>query len=81
MYGKGTVTNKQYKIDQKKTFYYAKKRCLLSGRPYLEAKEVEILNESDILKNIKKGIITGFGIKAVEHRELRSCSVLVLIFC
>ena len=46
-----------------------------SCRPYLDIKEVKILNESDVCENIKKEIINGFGIKAVEHKLWLSCSV------
>ena len=37
--------------------------------PCLDVKEVEILSESDVLENIQKGIMIGFGTKAVEHKE------------
>ena len=69
MYGKGTTTNKQYKKGQKKkkkTYYWTKRRCLLSCRPYLDVQKVEIINKSDVLEDIRKIIITGFGIKAVQ---------------
>ena len=36
------------------------KKCLLSRRPCLDVKEVEVLSESDVLKNIQKEIITKF---------------------
>ena len=42
---------------------------ILSRRPCLDVKEIEILSESDVLKNIQKGIVTGFEIRAVEHKE------------
>ena len=42
------------------------KRCLLSCGQYLDVKEVEILS---VLKDINKGIITGFGMKTVEHKN------------
>ena len=46
-----------------------KKRCLLSRRRHLDVKTVESLNKFDVLEDIKKRIITGFGIKAVEHKS------------
>ena len=46
-----------------------KKRCLLSCRRYLDLKEIEMLKISDVLEDVNNGIITGFGIKAVEHKE------------
>ena len=52
---------------------------ILSSRPCLDVKEVKILSGSAVLENIYKGIITGFGIKAVEHEEWLSCSALMLI--
>ena len=42
---------------------------ILSRRPCLDVKEIEILSESDVLENIQKGIVTGFEIRAVEHKE------------
>ena len=55
-YGKGTATNKHYKIGKRNTHYCVKSRCLLSPRTYLYVKEVKILRESDALENIKKGL-------------------------
>ena len=37
-YRKVTTTTKQYKIGQRNTYYWAKKRCLLSCRPQLNIK-------------------------------------------
>ena len=48
-------------------------------QPNLEVKEVEILSEYDGLGDIKRGIITRFGIKSIENKEWLSCSVLMLI--
>ena len=70
-YGNGTTTNKQHKIGQRN----AKERCLLSCRPYLDVKKGEILSESDVFENIKKGIKTRFQIKAIEHNEWLPCSI------
>ena len=46
-HGRGTTTHKQCKRGQRNTFYCAKYSCLLSHRPYLDVKEVEILSESE----------------------------------
>ena len=80
-YGQGTVGNKENKIGQRNQNYCAKNICLLSHWIYLDVEEVEILSRSDVLKNIKRRIVTGIGIKAIEHKEWISCSVLMLIFC
>ena len=74
-YGQGTVGNKENKIGQRNQNYCAKNVCLLSHWIYLDVEEVEILSRSDVLKNIKRGIITGIGIKAIEHKEWLSCLV------
>ena len=54
------------KVKKKNTYYWTKRRCLLSCRPYLDVQKVEIINKSDVLEDIRKIIITGFGIKAVQ---------------
>ena len=51
-YGKVTSTTKQYKIGQRNTYYWAKKRCILSRRPHLDIKEVKILTKSDVPEDI-----------------------------
>ena len=50
-------------------YYCAKKRCILSCRPYLDIKEVKILTKSNAPENIKMGIETEFGVKVLEHKE------------
>ena len=45
-YGKVTNSTKQYKIGQRNTYFWAKKRCILSRRPHLDIKEVKILTKS-----------------------------------
>ena len=67
-YGKCAATNKNYKIGQRKTYYCAK-RCLFGRRPYFDLKKDEILNKSEVLEDIKKGLITGFEITAVKHKD------------
>ena len=59
-YGKVTTTTKQYKIDQRNTYYWAKKRCILSRRPHLDIKEVKILTKSDVPQDIKMRTQTEF---------------------
>ena len=54
------ATNKQYKIEQNNTYYFAKERCLLSRRPHLDIKEVEILTQFDLTDDIKIVIETKF---------------------
>ena len=68
-YGKITSTTKQYKIGQRNTYCWAKKKCILSRRPHLDIKEVKILTKSDIPEEIKMGSKTDFGVKVVEHKE------------
>ena len=74
-YGQGKVGNKESKKGQRNKNYRAKNICLLSHWMYLDVEEVEILSRSGVLKNIKRGIITGIGIKAIEHKEWLSYSV------
>ena len=45
------------------------KRSAVGSRQYLHLKEVEMLNKPDFLEDIKRRIITGCEIKAVEHKE------------
>lgn len=45
------------------------KRCLFGRRPYFDLKKDEILNKSEVLEDIKKGLITGFEITAVKHKD------------
>ena len=68
-YGKVVTTTKQYKIGQRNTYYWAKKRYILSRRPHLDIKEVKILTKSDVPEDIKMGIKPEFGVKVVEHKE------------
>ena len=68
-YGKVTTTTKQYKIGQKGTYYWAKKRCIPSRRPHLDIKEVKILIKSDVPEDTDIGIKTEFGVKVAEHKE------------
>ena len=53
-------------IKKYMSYYFAKKRCLLSCGQYLDVKEGEILS---VLEDINKEIITGFGMETVEHKN------------
>ena len=68
-YGKVTTTTKQYKIGRGNTYYWAKKRCILSCRPYLDDKEVKVPSKSDVPEDINMGTKTEFRVKVVEHKE------------
>ena len=68
-YGKVINTTKKDKIGQRNTYYQAKKRSILSRRPYLNIKEIKILTKSDVPEHIKIGIKTEFEVKVVEHKE------------
>ena len=37
--------------------------------PYFHIKKDEILNESHVLEDIKKGLMSGFEITAVKHKD------------
>ena len=68
-YRRVTTTTKQYKIGQRSTYYWAKKRCILSRRPHLNIKEVKTLTKSDVPEDNKMGIKREFEVKGVEHKE------------
>ena len=68
-YGRVTTTTKLCKIDQRNTYYWAKKECILSCRPHLDIKEVKILTKSDVPEGIKMGIKAELGVNVVEHKE------------
>ena len=55
------------------------KKMLTQSQTMFRRKRSWNISESDVLQNIQEGIITGFGIKSVEHKEWFSCSVLMLI--
>ena len=61
-YGKVTSTTNQYKIGQNNTYYYAKRRCILSSRPQLDIKKIKIITKPDVWVDIKMGIKTEFGV-------------------
>lgn len=67
LYDKVTTTDNQCKIGRKKTYSCAKKRYLLSRRPYLDVKEVEILTQSDVPEDME--IETKVRVKVVELKE------------
>ena len=62
----GTTTTKLCEIGQRNTYYWAKKRCILSRRPHLHH---ITFTKSDASEDIKMGIKTEFGAKVVEHEE------------
>ena len=63
------TTTKQYKIDQRNTYYCAKRRCILIRRLHLDIKELKIITKSDVPEDIKMGIEAEFGVKLGEHKE------------
>ena len=69
MYGKVGTTTKQYKIDQRNTYYCAKRRCILIRRPHLDIKKIKIITKSDVPEDMKMGIETEFGVTLVEHKD------------
>ena len=68
-YGKVATTTKQYKIGQRNTYYFAKRRCIVIRRPHLDMKEMKIITKSDVLEDVMMTIETEFGGKLVEHKE------------
>ena len=53
----------------KRTRETVQKRLDLRLRTHLDIIEVNILIKSDVSEDIKMGIGTEFGVKAVEHKE------------
>ena len=64
---KVTTNTKHYKIGERNTYQWTKKRCLLSCRPQLNIKDIKILTKSDFPEDMKIGIKTEFGVKVLEH--------------
>ena len=56
------------------TVLLCQRRYLLSCRPCLDIIEVEILSKSDVLENIKKGIITGFQMTFMFFLNVDNCN-------
>ena len=66
---KVTAPNKQNQIGRRNTYYYTKKRCLLTCRSYLDFRKVDILTKCYVLEDIQMEFEAKFRIKVVEHKE------------